>query len=214
MKLEDISVLAAENRLAVMGAFPLAREDGIEGCLTMVMLGPAEPGFWPHVTASPEWQDGAPDPVDRWSRRVIGTMASYLGGEARFPFGGPPHFPFHTWAKFTNEIWESPVKLLVHARAGLLLSFRGAVAVREVLDLPYSSPPRPCDTCEDKPCLTACPVAALSPAGYDLAACHGFLDTGPECMTMGCAARRACPVSHCYARMQEQSAYHMRQFHT
>jgi len=30
----------------------------------------------------------------------------------------------------------------------------------------------------------------------------------------GCLVRRACPVSGGYARLAEQSAYHMGQFHT
>ena len=77
-------------------------------------------------------------------------------------------------------------------------------------------PAKPCDTCAAKPCLTACPVNALSAeTGYDLAACHSFLDTeaGQDCMSRGCKARRACPVSQSYARLPEQSAFHMRSFH-
>jgi Fe-S-cluster-containing hydrogenase component 2 len=95
-----------------------------------------------------------------------------------------------------------------------MVSFRGALALKERLDLP-SPPPSPCGTCEAKPCLTACPVGALTVQGYDLHACHAFLDTdrGEECMGQGCAVRRACPVSARHARMPEQSAYHMRQFH-
>ena len=34
-----------------------------------------------------------------------------------------------------------------------------------------------------------------------------------DCMKAGCLVRRACPVTQAYARMPEQSAYHMRQFH-
>jgi epoxyqueuosine reductase len=96
---------------------------------------------------------------------------------------------------------------------GLWVSFRGALALKERIDLP-DAPPRPCDTCA-APCLTACPVGALTDAGYDVPACHGYLNTdaGQTCMTDGCIVRRTCPVSMRYARMPEQSAYHMRQFH-
>jgi len=56
---------------------------------------------------------------------------------------------------------------------------------------------------------------AFTEAGYDVPACHAFLDTsaGQDCLTTGCAVRRACPVSQSYGRVPEQSAYHMRQFH-
>jgi epoxyqueuosine reductase len=210
----DIAGLAAGHRLMVMGAFHPGPEDGLpEDILTLLMLGPAEPGYWAHLTAQPEW-DGAPDPIDRWSRRVIGGLACDLGGKAYFPFGGPPWKPFIAWAKRTRRAWASPVTILVHDAAGLMVSYRGAIGLHEKLDLPATGP-RPCETCAGQPCLTACPVGALSGAGYDVPACRGYLDTAPgqDCLSNGCAVRRACPVSQGYGRVAEQSAYHMGLFH-
>jgi epoxyqueuosine reductase len=204
----------AEERLKLLGGFAVAKgEAGFPaGTGTILLLGPAEPGFWLHMTAQPEW-DGQPDPVDRWSRRVIGRIACDLGAKALFPFGGPPYHPFYQWALRTGRVWESPVRLLVHSDQGLMVSFRGALALKEAVPVP---PPtdRPCDSCP-APCLTACPAGALTGEGYDLPACHAFLDRpeGEDCMTGGCLVRRACPVSQSYARLPEQSAYHMRQFH-
>jgi hypothetical protein len=214
MTLDEIADRAAKQWLMVMGAFSPGAGDGLPADIaTLVLLGPAEPGFWAHVTAEPEW-DGAPDPVDRWSRRVIGRMACDLGGKAYFPFGGPPWRPFIRWAQRTGRAWISPVAILVHDTAGLFVSYRGAIGLRERLESP-PPPARPCDSCADKQCLTACPVGALTGKGYDVPACHAFLDTPPggDCMTGGCRVRRACPVSQSYGRVAEQSAYHMRQFH-
>lgn len=214
MTLAAISRQAAAHRLMVMGAFhPQPGDDLPDDILTLVMLGPQGDTFWDHVQAQPEW-DGAPDPVDRWSRRVIGGMACDLGGKAYFPFGGPPWRPFIHWARRTGRAWASPVTILVHDVAGLFVSYRGAIGLHDRLDLPPASA-RPCDTCEGRPCLAACPVGALTGAGYDVPACHAYLDTGPgqDCMTRGCAVRRACPVSQSYGRVAEQSAYHMRLFH-
>jgi epoxyqueuosine reductase len=212
--LPALTALLAEEWLEVLGGFAVAEgEAGFPGrTRTLLMLGPLEPGFWQHLQAQPEW-DGTPDPVDRWSRRVIGRLACDLGAKALFPFGGPPYHPFYQWALRSGSVWDSPVRLLVHAGQGLMVSFRGALALKEAVALP---PPakRPCDTCA-APCLTACPVGALTGAGYDLPACHGFLDQpqGQDCLTGGCLVRRACPVSQSYARLPEQSAYHMGQFH-
>ena len=211
--LADIELLAARHHLAVLGGFAAEPKDDLpSGTRTLILLGPKEPGFWPHLITQPEWNK--PDPVDRWSQRVIGTMACDLGAQALFPFGGPPWHPFYRWAIRSGRSWDSPVRLLVHDQAGLFVSFRGALALREAVQLP-PAPPRPCDTCATKPCLNACPVGALTPAGYDLQNCHKFLDTvaGQDCMNKGCAVRGACPVSLAYARMPEQSAYHMGQFH-
>jgi epoxyqueuosine reductase len=203
----------AEEQLEVLGGFAVAEgEAGFPvGTRTLLMLGPKEPGFWAHLQAEPEW--GGPDPVDRWSRRVIGRIACDLKGKALFPFGGPPYHPFYQWALRTGRVWDSPVRLLVHAGQGLMVSFRGALALKDAVAVP---PPvaRPCEGCA-APCLTACPAGALTGAGYDVPLCHGWLGRfeGAECMGGGCLVRRACPVSQSYARLPEQSAYHMGQFH-
>jgi len=151
--------------------------------------------------------------VDRWSRRVIGRIACDLGAKALFPFGGPPYHPYYQWALRTGRVWDSPVRLLVHAGQGLMVSFRGALALKEAVGVP---PPaaKPCETCA-APCLVACPAGAITEAGYDVPRCHGFLDRpeGADCLSGGCLVRRACPLSQSYARLPEQSAYHMGQFH-
>lgn len=213
--LPALTARLTEERLEILGGFAVTEDEAgfPAGTRTLLMLGPSEPGFWPHLTAQPEW-DGGPDPVDRWSRRVIGQLACDLGAKALFPFGGPPYHPFYQWALRTGRVWDSPVRLLIHAQQGLMVSFRGAIALKEVIDVPPPAP-RPCDTCAG-PCMTVCPAGALTENGYDLPRCHGFLDQpdGKDCMTGGCRVRRACPVSQSYARLPEQSAYHMRQFHT
>lgn len=213
--LTTIETCLAPHHLRVMGGFQVEGDASLPNdTQTLLLLGPAEPGFWPHFTRQPEWQDGAADPMDRWSHRVICTMATTLGAVPLFPFGGPPWHPFYQWALRSGEAWESPLRLLVHARMGLFASYRGALAFSQRIPLP-ASPANPCESCQSKPCLCACPVQALTQKEYNLAACHGFLDKkeGQDCMNNGCAARRACPVSHAYARLPEQSAYHMGQFH-
>ena len=215
MTLEGIAAAAAGHALAVSGAFHPEPGDGLpEGTGTLLLLSPAEPGFWAHLTAQPEWRDGRADPIDRWSRRVIGGLACTLGGKAYFPFGGPPWRPFQAWALRSGRAWASPVVFLVHEEMGLFASYRGAIALRERLALPGPAV-APCEACEARPCLTACPAGALTAQGYDVPACHEFLSgpDGADCLGSGCAVRRACPVSAGHARLQVQSAYHMRLFH-
>lgn len=210
--LSEIADRLAAHQLEILGGFHAVEGDALPpGTRSLLLIGPKEPGFWPLLKAQPEW-DGALDPIDRWSRRVIGRIACDLGAKALFPFGGPPYHPFYKWALRTGRVWDSPVRLLVQARQGLMVSFRGALALKEVVALP---PPvaKPCDTCH-KPCLSACPAGALGGGGYDVPACHDFLaSSGQDCMNSGCLVRRACPVAQGYARMPEQSAYHMGQFH-
>lgn len=206
----DIATLdraARARQLEVFGALH-------EGGETVLLLGPHEPGFWAAFSTSAEYLDGGPDPLDRWSKRMIGGLAEAWGGTAVFPSDGPPYPPFFRWAQDSGRAWPSPVALLVHDRAGLWASFRGALRLAGLMDLPETGE-SPCATCVDQPCRSACPVAALSPERYDTATCHGFLETAPgkDCMTQGCAARRACPVSASYGRLPEQSHFHMKAFH-
>ena len=199
----------------VMGGFHPAADDGAPpGTGTLVMLGPDPAAFWPAFTASGEYADGAPDPLDRWSARVIGAIARAHDARAVFPFGGPPYAPFLAWARRTGRAWVSPVGLLVHDAAGLFVSYRGALALPARLDLPPPPANAPCADCPDQPCLSACPVEALTPAGYDVPACkaHVTAPEGADCMTRGCAVRRACPVSRAHGRVEAQSAFHMAAF--
>jgi hypothetical protein len=211
--LAEIAAQALPHGLAPLGAFHPAPEDGApEGCGTLVLLGPDGPDFWPTFLASAEYRDGAPDPLNRWSERVVGALARAFGAQPLFPFGGPPWQPFTAWARRSGEAWPSPVGLLVHARLGLFVSYRGALALPARLELPTPGP-RPCEGCA-APCLGACPVGALAGGDYDLAACHGWLDTvpGDDCLMRGCAVRRACPVGQ-GLRPEAQSAFHMAAFH-
>ncbi|MBP1806793.1 hypothetical protein, partial [Rubellimicrobium aerolatum] len=204
---------AQAQGLVVSGVSPLLPEDGLPTRFRSVaLLSPDEPGFWPLVSASPEMADGEPQPLDRWSRRVIGRLACEFGTKAAFPFVGPPWRPFTNWARRSGRCWPSPVGLLVHDTAGLWISFRGAVALEE--DVPPVASARPCDSCEARPCLRACPVSALREDSYDVAACHRLLDApaGRGCLSGGCRVRRACPVG-AGQRDPAQSAFHMKAFH-
>ncbi|AHD08137.1 hypothetical protein [Phaeobacter gallaeciensis] len=183
---------------------------------TLILLGTA-PSFWTHFGGSPEAQDGATDPVDRWSRRVITALAAAWQATPAFPFTGPPYAPFVDWALATGRCFTSPSQMLVHDRYGMMISFRGALYFTTPFDLP--PPPRaeaPCLTCDTRPCVTTCPVAALNDGGpYDLEACHDHLDSpeGTSCLSAGCLARRACPLSAGADRLPAQTAHHMRYFH-
>jgi hypothetical protein len=52
---------AAAHRLEIFGAFHPISEDGApKGTATLLLLGPAEPGFWAHVTGEPNSPTPAP----------------------------------------------------------------------------------------------------------------------------------------------------------
>lgn len=205
----DIEDAASGRHLAIMGALHPSDLDGVE---TLILLGPKEPGFWPHFIHTAEYVDGLPDPMDRWSTRVIDDLVAEFGGQAFYPFGGPPYQPFYQWALASGRAWPSPINLLVHDSAGLLVSYRGALGLSERLEIP-EAPLRPCENCAIQPCRTACPVGAFDSGGYDVPACKAHItrSEGADCMR-GCLARRACPISARYPRNENHSAFHMEAF--
>jgi len=211
--LAEIEAACNAQALTVLGGFhPEPDDQAPKGCQSLLMLGPRD-GFWEHFNASPEYLDGTPDPLDRWSRRVVGALAQQLGAIAPlFPFGGPPYVPFIGWALRTGRVFPSPVELLVHAEHGLMVSFRGALAFEQAVDVPRSTQ-SPCDTCADKPCQSACPVGALSPGAYHIPVCRAHLEApeGADCTSSGCLVRRACPVDGA-KREAAQSGFHMKAF--
>ncbi len=209
LSFQDIEARVGRVQLAVMGT---VREDLPQGIETLFLLGPHESGFWKYFTSSCEYKDGAAHPMDRWSSRVIGALAEDLGGQAFFPFEGPPYQPFCKWAQMSGRAHVSPVGLLVHDAAGLMISFRGAIGFSYGIETPKAGP-NPCNTCEKMPCLTACPIDAFGKAEYDVEGCRSDLDrSGNDCLARGCAVRRACPVSQGYGREEAQSAFHMEAF--
>ncbi len=208
--------MARQAGLIVMGALHPRRAYAAQSQPgTLILLGTG-PDFWPVFTTAPECGDGAPHPVDRWSKRILGGIADRLGATCDFPSDGPPYPPFIDWALKSGRFHKSPVGMMVHDTVGMMISLRGALLFDAEFPIPAASQASPCDSCADRPCTTACPVAALgADAPYDLAACHDFLDSpgGDACMMAGCAARRACPLSRQAGRDPAQSALHMRSFH-
>ncbi|MFA8440871.1 ferredoxin [Yoonia sp.] len=203
MTSDDLADLLAPHGLRTLGDCP--DQDS-----TITLIGPDEPAFWGIFHGSPEYLDGDPNPLDRWSMRVLCAVADRVDAEALFPFGGPPYAPFFTWAKQTGRFWASPIDFLVHDQAGLFVSFRGAL--RWQVEPLAGTTAQPCLTCADQPCATACPVGAFD-AGYDVAACkaHVASEAGADCRTRGCLARRACPIGQ-GTRLSAQAAFHMEAF--
>lgn len=215
MNFDAICARAAADGLTVTGWFhPDEAHSAPPTAKTVLLLGYGGGDLWASFTDGPEYTDGEPHALDRWSIRVIGAIAAEVGGEALFPFGGPPYQPFIRWMYASEPLHPSRLGMAIHAERGLWSGWRGALALPISLELPpvkNSAPP--CDGCP-MPCRTACPVGAFSDDGYDSAACRAHLNSGDgdACRNGGCLARRACPVGGDYAQSGEQAAFHLEAF--
>lgn len=212
--------LAAAGFLLLGGLHREPAEDfpGISGTgfpETLLLIGSTGPGIWPTFSASLEFSDGAADPLDRYTRRVLSDIADDMAVEVVFPFEGPPYHPFQRWALAAGGFSQSPLGVLVHERYGPWSGFRAAFLSSERLVLPdVIAAEGPCLTCADKPCLNACPVGAISvEAGYDVPGCLAHLVEDPEAeCRSGCLARHACPFGNPFHQKPEQARFHMNSF--
>ena len=216
--IESVFSAVARAGFVLRGAFRLAESERTGPLLdvhAIALVGVAGRRGFEAFAESPEARDGRDDPLDRFSRRVIDKLAEAFGAVPLYPFGGPRHWPFQRWAQRAEPVHPSPIGLLVHPVYGLWHSFRGALGLREALDLPEAPrPPSPCVSCLEKPCLGACPVQAFAPAGYAVAVCAAHLRSaaGSNCLERGCLARRACPVGADHAQEAAQASFAMRAF--
>jgi len=210
-KINSIQQFLSINGLEVVGSFrPKDNIKKLEKIKTILLIGPNEPNFWNIFVKSEEYNDKKPHPMDRWSRRLLEEIAGKEKVTTYFPFDKKNIWPFYSWALECTEINASPVKLLVHNKKGLFLSFRGAIG----LDFEIKNKRKFKEICQNchKPCLTSCPVSALTAKGYNVESCKKYVrsEKGNECR-YGCLVRRSCPFGSNF-RLPEQSAFHMHEF--
>lgn len=216
--IQHIAEIVSPHGLIVRGGFYPVAEDGLPGDpATLIMVGNAGPEMWrafEAARAAGRCADSA-NPLDDWVRDVLSAAAADIGATPLYPFGGPPHLPFQRWAQRAEPVYASPLGVLIHPDYGLWHAYRGALAFAERLELPpRDDRPRPCESCADKPCLSACPVEAFAPEGYDVPLCitHIAAPAGADCMDLGCRARRACPVGRDFIYEPASAAFHMTAF--
>jgi hypothetical protein len=155
------------------------------------------------------------NPLDDWTRRIVLPIAERFSARAAFPSDGPPWQPFQRWAMRAEGVRPSPLGVLIHPEFGLWHAYRAALVFDQALDFqPAPFRAHPCDTCIEKPCLATCPVGAVTAAGYAVDNCarHVASGAGKPCRSIGCLARRACPVGAERVYPDRAMAFHMAAF--
>ena len=108
--LKKLNRLVKRNNLQILGFLNLIPDEIKQTEVkSLVLLGPNEPNFWDEFSRSPERIDDLPDPLDRWTKRVLSSIAAELNARVFFPFDGPPYWPFHSWALRSGESFQSPI---------------------------------------------------------------------------------------------------------
>ena len=234
----ELAALLRPSGLVPRGWFLLEAHDIPHGETCVVagkaalLIGNAGPAMWQAFCDSVEYESDLADPMDRWTARMMHSALGQMENDAvaLFPFGAQV-WPFQRFAARALGIGSSPLGILIHPRFGLWHALRAAVVFPEVeiQPRPVRKSIQPCDSCVEKPCLSACPVNAFSGSSFAVQACRSYLDSSsssdsdssgslppgsyrPNCMADGCAARNACPVGAELRYLPEQVRFHMRAF--
>jgi len=179
---------------------------------TVIIIGNSGASFWQRFRRG---ENPGDDPLEDWTRAELTSAANDLGAAVLFPFDGPPYHPIMQWAKKAEAVFPSLYGPLIHPEYGLWHAYRGVLVFADNFDLPAGNPaPNPCITCVDQPCLNTCPVDAVSTGTFNRDACAGYLGSaeGRNCLELGCAARRACPIGAAHLYSADQRHFHMRAF--
>jgi hypothetical protein len=218
--LDQITTALEPCGLVPRGGFVFDEENvappSIDGSIpqSVVLVGHFGSSIWPHFMRWREDQPSAQDALDRWSKEVLTGVAAKLGATAVFP-SDKPYLPFQQWAMRAEGLRTSPLGLLIHPEYGLWQAFRGALLFARPIEFQrHDVADHPCDSCIERPCLSACPINAFDGAGFAVDRCRGYLATeaGETCMHGGCLARLACPVGREYAYLPDQQRFHMAAF--
>ena len=218
MRYDDVAAAVADTGMMLRGGFEVSGDDGVPNLADgrparcALIVGNVAGAMWERFRA--ERPDG-PNPLDAWTRAVLRPIAASFGADFVHP-SDEPFRPFQRWARRADDVWPSPIGLLIHRTYGLWHAYRGAFLVAEdVTGLPARElGASPCVDCVGQPCLTTCPVDAFAPGAYDADRCAAHVASGetPACLSEGCAARLACPVAPDGRYGPDQMRFHMRAF--
>ena len=154
------------------------------------------------------------DPIDRFSVDVVLDYLSRINC-GRHDLLYPVADTFVDLRELGHRAgWHhnSRLGIGINARVGTWFAYRVVVlADTRLADAGPGEPDSgaPCESCADKPCVTACPAGAVQVSGeFDLDACGSHrLEKNSRCATT-CLARLACPVGTSQRYDADQIHYH------
>jgi hypothetical protein len=204
------SVAAYDAR--VPPAFALAPHAG--RARGVIVVGNGGGAFWSAYRAfcrDVPAHETMPDPLDRYTRdTVTRATADLAGARCVFPFDFPAiPVSFQALAEAAGLGRPSLVGVLVHPVYGPWIALRAAVLVPvDVTALRPADDFDPCPTCIERSCIAACPVGAVTPAGWDVGRCAAERLRAEERCGGGCHARIDCVLGRAHRYPSDAQAFH------
>ncbi|MCB1874263.1 MAG: hypothetical protein KDI49_20045 [Gammaproteobacteria bacterium] len=154
------------------------------------------------------------DPIDHYSVSLTQRfIKDYLDASPLLWLYPNTHLvtPLQQLGEAAGWSHPSPLGSGISPEYGVWFAYRAAFLIDA--DLPLQNGANavsPCDNCIDKPCIGACPAAAVRAEQFGLEACaHHRLKSLSSC-TDRCLARLACPIHPEHRYTLDQVQYHYR----
>ncbi|MGE4130912.1 MAG: hypothetical protein AB7F86_04705 [Bdellovibrionales bacterium] len=172
---------------------------------SLVLVGNGGPDFWRHLKKPVEESS---HPFDR---TTIEALEAALDGAGLFWLYPNPRLipPIQKMARHMNLARPSLLGLDLNRDFGPWFAIRAVLLTKELIPATTHAPfEPPCDSCNDQPCRSACPVEAVGDE-FRLSRCADYrLARGSKCEDR-CLARLACPYQKGQQYDMPQTQYHM-----
>jgi epoxyqueuosine reductase len=177
----------------------------------LILLGSGGSMIWPSMTQDPGTKMQEPDPVDNYTIRAVRKV---FDSDVIIVYPTNRLIPLQALGKLAGWHHDSPLGLGIHPVFGLWFAYRAVIMSRAgftplagEIDGQAGSP---CESCRDKPCITACPASAAIESGFGVQRCSDYrMEPDSSCQSR-CISRLACPVGRDHRYLPDQMAYHYR----
>jgi len=206
--------LAAVGLDAVGVADGAPYQDVLEGCRSVIVFGSGGRTLWNALVAdisrNPAHLTGELHPLDAFVLRTLDRVDPDPGPSRRWVrcAGDETTFvDFRGLAVAAGLGWVGRLGLVMNPTFGPWMGLRAACFTTEAI--PFAGPlpgGGPCDGCP-APCEPACPVGAVTEAGWNVARCAAYHHESDECLGV-CHSRNACPEGAEHAHGALEHHYH------
>ncbi len=175
----------------------------------LVLLGMGGSGLWDRIR-----QENYPEAqlFDLASEKAVLEVCRRFWGvsEPRLLYPGPALIPLQKLGRWAGWASPSPIGIDISPRYGPWFAYRAAFLVDAPLEYTKTfTVNSPCDDCEPKPCIQACPGRAVTrDQEIAMERCLPQRLVDPQGCGVSCRSRLACPVGEKWRYPKEQIRYH------
>jgi len=175
----------------------------------LILIGNGGRQFWRSLESS---RKSPNNPVDDHSCSVVSQWLDSLTPlfKYRFIYPSTSNIDLQALGKLAGWHYQSPLLVGINNEWGTWFAYRAAILAES--DFPVADDCRietsPCLKCHSKPCLTGCPVNAVSEKSFSLKKCTEYRTRETSECRLTCLSRVSCPVGNIHRYTEAQINYH------